>query len=355
MNTIKGYWTKVANPASFVGATKLHSVLVKKGHKITRNKVTNYLKNQLTYQLHKPTRKRFPRRAIVVSGPNIMWDVDLLDLKEFRNKNFKNRYILTAIDVFSRKAYGQAMTNKSAMTAAKAFEQIIGENVPQSVRTDHGNEFKREFNALLKTKSIKHILTSSPEIKANYVERFHRTFRDKLMRYMTYYSDENWLRVYKSIIESYNNTPHTSLNNIAPNEVNSKNVGELLAFMLKKVKSPLKEHIFQVGQLVRIVSLKSSFAKASKHTHTDELFRIVEASQGYPKTYKIEDMTGETIIGSFYGKELQLAEKDAVDHKRVGKAINTGKDRYKVHFKNWPQKFDTILSKKELKFYERPK
>jgi transposase InsO family protein len=348
MNVIKDYWTKVG---SFMSADKLHKILKKDGHNISLAQVTKFLKNQLTYQLHKPVQKRFPRRPIIVSGPNVMWDVDLLDLKEFRGSNFRYRYILTVIDVFSRKAYAEALTNKSASTTATAFEKIINLAKPIAIRTDHGNEFKREFSKLLKINKIDHIWTSSPEIKANYVERFHRTFRDKLRKHMTYYSTQNWTKIYKNIVASYNNTPHKGIKNLAPNDVNSSNVGELLEYMLSQQKFSGKGN-FKVGDVVRITTLKKTFAKASKETYTDELFRIKDTSLG---TYKIEDLTGEPIIGTFYSQELQLAEPDALVHKRVGKVINKGKNQYKVHFKNWPNKFDTILDKKQLKFYEIPK
>lgn len=340
-------WTQIDKPASFSGTSKFEKVY-KKSSK-------NFLTNKFTYQLHKPVRKKFPRRSVIVSGPDILWDVDLLDLREFQGKNFKNRYILTVIDVFSRKAYGQAMTNKGADTTAKAFQKILHACIPQSVRTDHGNEFKGEFNKLLKSHSINHILTSSPEIKANFVERFHRTFRDKLMRYMTYYSNENWTKVYQSIIKSYNDTPHRSLNNMAPNAVNSGNVGELLAFMLKQQKKCTKVNKFKIGDVVRITTLKSGFTKASKHTFTDELFRIKSISDSCPKTYKLEDMMGEPIVGSFYNEEIQKAEPDAEKHRRIEKATSTGKGLYKVKFKNLPRKYDSIITIKELAGYKKSK
>jgi hypothetical protein len=356
MDVVKRYWTKAINAGSFVSATKLYKVLSRDGYKISIEQIKTFLNNQFTHQLHKPIRKRFPRRPIIVSGPNLLWDVDLLDLKQYTNKNFRNRYIITVIDVFSRKAYGEAMTNKTAKTAARAFEKIIKLVKPQAIRTDHGNEFKGAFNTLLKIHSIKHILTSSPEIKANYVERFHRTFRDKLAKHMTYYSNQNWTRVYKKIIESYNSTPHTSLlKNMCPNDVGPENVGDLLSKMLKKCKSSKKRVVFKVGQLVRITSLKKSFAKASKETYTDELFKIKSVSQSNPVIYKLVDLMDEPIVGAFYEQELQLAETDSINHKRIAKTINKGKNVYKVHFKNWPTKFDTQLTQKEIKFYEQPK
>lgn len=344
------FWTNIKNPGAFSGAQKLYTAL---NRTTSKREVDKFLKKQFTYQLHKPIRKRFQRQSIIVSGPNVMWDVDLLDLKEFRRFNYKNRYILTVIDVFSRKAYGQAMTNKTAKAAAAAFDKILSESSkPLSIRTDHGNEFKREFNSLLKNQNIEHILTSSPETKANYVERFHRTFRGKLSKYMTYYNTKIWLNSYQKIIDSYNNTTHRSLGNISPNSVNDKNVGALLENMLHKSKIKTYKEQLKVGDFVRITTLKAHFSKGSKETFTDEVFKISEVKQGNPKVYKLVDLMNEPITGSFYDQELQLADPS---QKRVEKAINMGKNKYKVQFKNWPKKFNTTINKAELKFYERPK
>lgn len=349
------YWTNVSKPGSFVGLDKLYKAVKADGHKITRKQVDTWLNNRYTYQLHKPVNKRFTRKSIIVSGPHILWDVDLLDLKEYQRFNNKYRYILTVLDVFSRKAYGEALTNKSASSTAAAFQRILNIEQPEAVRTDHGNEFKREFNKLLKDHTVKHILTSSPEIKANYVERFHRTFRDKLTKFMTYNNTQVWIKIYKMLINSYNKSPHRSIKNIAPNNVTRENTGEILEYLLKNTLKLKKEKPFQLGDIVRICKYKRIFTKASKETFTDELFVITTVSTGKPKLYTLRDLTGELIIGSFYGQELQMAETDAIDHKRIAKAINTGKNNYNVKFKNWPKAFDTTLNKKQLVSYTKPK
>lgn len=352
-NILTTFWTNVSKPGSYVGVDKLYKAIKLAGHKITRKQVETWLKDRFTFQLHKPLRKRFPRKPVIVSGPNILWDIDLLDLKEYMKHNYKYRYILTVIDVFSHKAHGEALTNKSSATTAKAFEKILQEHKPESVRTDHGNEFKREFNAVLKSKGIKHILTSSPEIKANYVERFHRTLRDKLTKFMTYNNTQNWTKIYKFLIDSYNNTPHSSIMNIEPNNVNEQNIGEILKYKLKKNKFKKQSNVdFKLGDFVRISKLKRIFTKASKETFTDELFVITKISDGNPKMYTLRDLLGEAVVGSFYSEELQVAESNAIDHKRIAKAINMGKNKFKVSFKNWPKAFDTILEKRQVEKFK---
>jgi len=71
-----------------------------------------------------------------------MLDVDLLDLIDIKGQNYQKRYLLTLIDVFSRKAYACPIKNKTSVVFAKCFENILLKNPnlqPKSIRTDHGN------------------------------------------------------------------------------------------------------------------------------------------------------------------------------------------------------------------------
>ena len=101
--------------------------------------------------------------------------------------------------------------------------------------------------------------------------------------------------------------------------------------------------------------MKRLFTKASKETFTDELFVITNVSDSKPKLYTLRDLSGEQIIGKFYSKEIQLAEPGAIDHKRIAKAINIGKNKFKVSFKIWPKIYDTILTKKQVQEFKQRK
>ena len=65
---------KVVAPASYGGLSKFKP----KGY--TKNEVRECLQSQDTYTLHKPTRRRFTRRRVVVYGIDHQWQADLLDL-----------------------------------------------------------------------------------------------------------------------------------------------------------------------------------------------------------------------------------------------------------------------------------
>ena len=67
----------------------------------------------------------------------------------------------------------------------------------------------------------------------------------------------------------------------------------------------MPQFIFQVGDLVRIAQHRATFRKSYESGWTEELFKITERVPRKISMYKIEDLAGELIKGSFYEYELQ--------------------------------------------------
>ena len=91
------------NPGSLGGvkrllgcASQLHVSIA------TRQMVQEYLKNEQTYTLHKPARRRVSRKNTYVTGIDAPWQADLADMQGTARQNGKIKYILTVIDVFSK-------------------------------------------------------------------------------------------------------------------------------------------------------------------------------------------------------------------------------------------------------------
>lgn len=142
MTTIEKKW--YAN--EFSGPAKLHNFLRKNHDDTSLRKIRNVLNLSKTFQLHKPNRKRFQRRKIIVNGPNEMVDMDLLDLRNIGGQNYSKKYLLTIIDVFSRKAYACALTSKRSENVLQCFKALLKTNPelkPRSIRTDHGKYIQK--------------------------------------------------------------------------------------------------------------------------------------------------------------------------------------------------------------------
>ena len=69
-----------------------------------------------------------------------------------------------------------------------AFDAIFEKDgrVPESLQTDAGKEFlKKEFQRVLTSKDVRHFVTYNVT-KAQIVERFNRTLKNRMWRYFTY-------------------------------------------------------------------------------------------------------------------------------------------------------------------------
>ena len=174
--------------------------------------VERWLSEQDTYTLHKPVRRRFKRRCIVVGGPNQHWQADLVDMSRLKKVNDGTTFILTVIDVFSKLAWCVPLKNKSAASLVAAFTQLLSNGVPNTLQTDKGTEFlNRSLQKLLKEHGVHHFATHNEETKASIVERFHRTQKTRMWRYFTKTQSVRYVDVLQAFMRSYSDTYHRSI------------------------------------------------------------------------------------------------------------------------------------------------
>ena len=58
--------------------------------------------NELAEELYKPVTRKFQRSRVNVNGIDIIWAADLIDMQAFSKDNNGIKYLLTAIDIFSK-------------------------------------------------------------------------------------------------------------------------------------------------------------------------------------------------------------------------------------------------------------
>ena len=143
--------------------------------------VERWLSEQDTYTLHKPVRRRFKGRCVVVGGPTQQWQADLVDMSRLKKVNDGTRFILTVIDVFSKLAWCVPLKNKSTASLVAAFTQLLSNGAPNTLQTDKGTELlNRSLQKLLKEHGVHHFATHNEETKASIVERFNRTLKTRM-------------------------------------------------------------------------------------------------------------------------------------------------------------------------------
>ena len=132
-------------------------------------------------------------------------------------------YVLTCIDIFSKKAWAIPIKKKTSVTSEtmKAFNKIFEfKRIPNAIFLDKGNEFKGECEKLFKKHKIK-IITSTTKLKASVVERFNRTLKEIIFRIFTHNKNTKYSDILPDILDSYNNSYHRSIKTTL-NSVNEK-------------------------------------------------------------------------------------------------------------------------------------
>ena len=191
-------------PGSFGGVRTLKRYTDRSEHD-----VKNFLSKHDACTLHKPRRLRFPRRITYSKGIADLYQIDLVDVSTLSPYNDGMRYLLTCIDVFSKRGWAVAITTKSARDVAEAFEKILDERQCTMAQSDKGTEFLNStFQAMLRRRGIHFYTSENDDLKASVVERFNRTLKMKMYRYFTYANTRRYVNVLDDLLHSYNNTYH---------------------------------------------------------------------------------------------------------------------------------------------------
>ena len=323
----------------------------KKGKSIktpSLQQIQQWLLEKRPYTLHRPARRKYPMKKVIVSGVNTQLQGDLIDMQPWASKNDDKKYILIVIDCFSRYAYVRPLPSKHGNLVAEALLSIIDEAEERidrkikRIQVDEGKEFyNKHVKEMLDKKHIALFSTKSPT-KAQMVERLIRTMRGRQERYNTFKGKRRWVDSFAQLIKSYNRTTHSALpKNMTPEQVNLENERQVwthlykdefstslksLSVKLKKLQSgkpidlkPVSSS-FKVGDPVRLSKRKVTFEKAYYQNWTDEIFFIAQVSNSTkPVTYRIADIDGEQLEGIFYKHELTPVRfKEKLDYKQQG-------------------------------------
>ena len=136
------------------------------------------------------------------------------------------------------------------------------------------------------------------EGKSVVAERFIRTLKNKIYKYMTAISKNVYIDKLDDIINECNNIYHRT---IAMKPVDVKDNTNI--DFEKEVND--KDPKFKVGDYVRNSKYKNIFAKGYMPNWSEEVFIISKVKNTVPWTCVINDLNDEEIIGNFYQKELQ--------------------------------------------------
>ena len=79
----------------------------------------------LADELHKPVIKKINKRKVYSQFKDNIWGVDLADMKLLSKQNKGIKYLLCAIDLYSKYAFVVPLKDKKGITIVNAFDKII--------------------------------------------------------------------------------------------------------------------------------------------------------------------------------------------------------------------------------------
>ena len=358
---------------------------------VKRKEMDVWLKAQRGYtRLREKSKVKKSYEPTYVNGVNTQWQADLLDVSQYARENGGVRFILTVIDVLSRRAYARPLKNKGGKTVSKELEKILKESQesPQNFQTDKGKEFyNADVRRLLAEDKIHHFSTSGDN-KATIVERFNRTLKQRLIAYMLSMRTHRYLEVLPQVVRGYNATPH-SAHGLPPKDVDVWNQGEvhqsLYGDLLKewwdtfrrehpdpdpdnnkkgtktrpqrrRTRRRKKRESLTPGTAVRLLTLHTNpFARSYYGRWSEEIFRVkkrVLGELGKKERYSVTEWDGSPIKGEFYRDELQPVQPPQVfDIEKVlrrRRNKTNGQTELFVRWKGYGAKYDSWIPQSHI-------
>ena len=221
-------------------------------------------------------------------------------MQSLSRKNKGIKYLLCAIDLYSKYAFVIPLKDKKGISIVNAFNKMIKQSnrKPNKIWVDQGGEFYNNvFEKLLSDNDI-NMYSTYNEGKSVVGERFIRTLKNKLYKHMTATGKNVYYDVLDDVANKYNNTKHSTIK-IKPTDVGDNNKNVYIDEHDEKYSR------FKVGDRVRISKFKNIFAKGYTPNLSSEIFIDDKINDTVPYKYNLKDLNYEEIIGSFYDKELQ--------------------------------------------------
>ena len=204
------YYDKSVGLSSF---DKLWRKVKKKGLDLTRKEVKAFLDRQQSAQLTKEFKK--PKKFTTIRAPKAGTNLQI-DLMFVTPKIKGKTGFLNVVDVHSRKAFSEPINNKKEATVLIAFRKILAEiekdgKKVRHVNSDDGKEFVSVWRLLQGNGVQVHKSRKEEFAKNAIVERFNRTVRNVMKRYVAEYPRTGLIEDWQQLIRNYNDSYHRTI------------------------------------------------------------------------------------------------------------------------------------------------
>ena len=216
-------------------------------------------------------------------------------MQSLSKHNKGNKYLLCAIDLFSKYALVVPLKDKKVVSIVNTFQKIISEG--RKLNKIWAEFYNNSFKDFLKIINIEMYSTSN-EGKSVVAERFITILKKKIFKHMTIISKNVYFDVLDDFANKYNNTVLKTIK-MKPVDVTDDYYAEYNEDF-NKIDAK-----FKVGDHVRISKYKNIFAKGYAPNWSEEVFVVSRIKNTVPWRHVINGLHGEEITGSVYEKEWQ--------------------------------------------------
>ena len=144
---------------------------------------------RISRKITKPIIKKFIKRTVYSRFKDNVCGADLADMQLISKFNKEFRFLWCVIDIFSKYAWVLPLKDKKGVSIVNAFQKILDDSnrKPNKIWVDKGSEFyNNSFKKWLKDNDVE-MYSIHNEGKPVVAERFIRTLKTKIYKYMTSY------------------------------------------------------------------------------------------------------------------------------------------------------------------------
>ena len=277
------------------GAQKLLQFARAEGIQATPKQIKEFLSSRTEEQQLKETKDTKQSQGHIVSyNPFNKLQLDIFVLKKYEGSNKGYGYILCIMDIFSRKAFCYPMKSKSLSDTTPAIKKffntsglhefnskalvIIMSDSDSAFKGDDRDEEQNFQKVLSSNNAVLEPIKLNDHHALGIIDVFAKNLKRVLSKEFLENKSTKWLDILPEIIERYNNTPHSSLDNITPNQAISdpKKREHVMHLNILKARDNGFVTDLKPGDKVRIDDT-ALFKKGSESRWSDEIYVVKEA------------------------------------------------------------------------------
>ena len=333
LKELKRKYLKAGDPLYMAGIQRIKNHYKKK---LSIDEIRDFLAKSRTYTIHYEFKNTI-HNPYYIRRLREMIQIDLIEITKISESNNGYKYILVAIDCFSRFVWARLLMSKKADEVLSSLKDILEETGKvESICSDRGKEFvNSKMKKFLSDKGIKliHPYTST---HAHFVERVQATLQSLIYKHITRKNDFKFYDKLQDFVKTYNKRKHR-MTKLSPSEgdkkENSLHIQEMQEDYRRKIK-PTEKVKFEVGDQVRIAIAKGAFSRGYNQKSKEEIYKVVKVSRKLPRVlYLLTTLNGENVEGKFY--QEQLTKVLDQDEFIVEEFLEENDTHYKVKFQGY--------------------